>query len=347
MGELSGATPNRAPTKAGGARRRRWPALAHRRIKVVIQIPCFNEEESLPATLAELPRTLEGVDEVEWLVIDDGSTDRTVSVARELGVDHVVNLPENRGLAAAFMAGLRQALRAGADIVVNTDADNQYHAGDIAKLIAPILEGRAEMVIGARPIADTEHFSPLKKRLQRAGSWVVRKVSCTSVPDAPSGFRAISREAALQLNVFNDYTYTLETIIQAGQRGLAVTSVPVRTNGPTRPSRLVRSTASYVWRSTWTILRIFMIYRPRRFFTYLGAVPAAAGVLLGLRYLVLLAMGTTRGHAPSLILAAVLLLGGLASWIFGLVADLLAVNRRLLEDIQEQVRRGALRPEEP
>jgi glycosyltransferase involved in cell wall biosynthesis len=306
--------------------------------KVVIQIPCFNEEETLPVALAELPRSLPGADTVEWLVINDGSSDRTVEVARRHGVDHIVDLPQNQGLARAFQAGLRASLKAGADIVVNTDADNQYHAGDIPKLIEPILAGRAELVIGVRPIRDIEHFSPAKKLMQRLGSWVVRMVSGTDVPDAPSGFRAISRAAALRLNVFNSYTYTLETIIQAGRKGIPVTWVPVRTNPYLRPSRLMRSTVGYVVRSLVTIGRIFMTYKPMRFFAYLGSVPFSAGVLLGMRWVVLYFDDPTRGRVPSLVLAAILLLMGFQVWVLGLIADLMNVNRTLLEELQLSAR---------
>jgi len=302
--------------------------------KLVIQIPCFNEEETLPVALADLPRALPGVDTVEWLVINDGSTDRTVEVARRHGVDHVVDLPQNQGLARAFQAGLRASLKAGADIIVNTDADNQYHAGDIPKLIEPILSGQAELVIGVRPIQDIEHFSPAKKLMQRLGSWVVRMVSDTDIPDAPSGFRAIGRAAALRLNVFNNYTYTLETIIQAGRKGIPITWVPIRTNPYLRPSRLMRSTVGYVVRSFVTIGRIFMTYKPLRFFAYLGVVPFTAGFLLGLRWIFLYFEDPTRTHVPSLILAAILLLMGFQVWVLGLVADLLNVNRTLLEELQ-------------
>ncbi|MEM9504673.1 MAG: glycosyltransferase family 2 protein [Cyanobacteria bacterium P01_E01_bin.43] len=308
-------------------------------VKLIIQIPCYNEEATLGVTLAELPQTLPGVDCVEWLIIDDGSLDRTVEVARACGVKHVVQFPYNQGLAKAFMAGVEASVRAGADIIVNTDADNQYCAADIPKLIVPILQGEADMVLGARPINDIPHFSPLKKRLQGFGSWVVRLASNTQIPDAPSGFRAFSREAALKFNVFNEYTYTLETIIQAGQRGMKVESVPVRTNGYLRPSRLVKSIPSYVQRSLFTILRIFMTYRPLRFFLFAGSVPFSLGFLLGVRWLILYFGGTPRSHVPSLILAAILMLIGFQLWILGLVADLLAVNRKILEDNQLHFRR--------
>lgn len=311
--------------------------------KVIIQIPCYNEEKTLGITLSELPRQLPGVDKVEWLIINDGSQDRTVDVAQSFGVDHIVSFDHNRGLAKGFMAGIEASLKAGADIIVNTDADNQYCAADIEKLIEPILNGRAEMVIGARPIWQTKHFSPIKKMLQNLGSWAVRMASKTQVADAPSGFRAISRNAALQLNVFNEYTYTLETIIQAGQKGMAVTSVPIRTNGYLRPSRLVKSIFSYVQRSLFTILRIFVTYRPLSFFTILGAIPFSIGFLIGVRWLWLYLVffeQTGRSHVPSLILAAILLLMGFQLWIFGLMADLMSVNRKILEDIQLRTRKN-------
>jgi len=308
-------------------------------VKLIIQIPCYNEEATLGLTLSELPRRLPGIDQVEWLVIDDGSWDRTVAVARSCGVHHIVQLPYNQGLAKAFMAGVEAAVRAGADIIVNTDADNQYSAADIPRLMAPILKGEADMVVGARPIQNIPHFSPLKKRLQGFGSWVVRLASNTQIPDAPSGFRAFSREAALKFNVFNEYTYTLETIIQAGQRGMRVASVPIQTNADLRPSRLVKSIPSYVQRSLFTILRIFMTYRPMRFFLMAGTVPFSVGFLIGVRWLILYFGGTPRSHVPSLILAAILMLMGFQLWILGLVADLLAVNRKLLEDNQLHFRR--------
>ncbi|MEB3232329.1 MAG: glycosyltransferase family 2 protein [Leptolyngbyaceae bacterium] len=310
-------------------------------MKLIIQIPCYNEEQTLGLTLAELPRAIPGVDQVEWLIINDGSSDRTVEVAQQWGVDHIVSFEYNRGLAAGFMAGIEACLKAGADIIVNTDADNQYCAADIPKLVTPILNGEAEMVIGERPIRSIPHFSPVKKFLQGFGSWVVRLASNTQIPDAPSGFRAISRHAAIQLNVFNEYTYTLETIIQAGQRGMAITSVPVRTNGDLRPSRLVKSIPTYIQRSVLTIFRIFMVYRPLRFFTLVGGVPFGMGMALCLRWLVLYWFDDpTRVRAPSLIVAAILILAGIQLWILGLVADVLSVNRKMLEDIQLRLRRA-------
>lgn len=312
-------------------------------MKLIIQIPCYNEEATLGITLSELPRHVPGIDRVEWLVINDGSLDKTVEVAKEWGVDHVVNFDRNQGLAKGFMAGIEACLKAGADIIVNTDADNQYNAQDIPKLVEPILDGSADIVIGARPISEIQHFSPLKKLLQKLGSWAVRVASNTTVADAPSGFRAFSRTAALQFNVFNEYTYTLETIIQAGQRGMEIVSVPIRTNGYLRPSRLVKSIAAYVQRSLFTIIRIFITYRPLSFFTLLGSVPLVLGLLLALRWLWLYIFWfevTGRSHVPSLILSAILILIGFQLWVFGLVADLLSVNRKLLEDVQLRLRQA-------
>ncbi|MGH2415093.1 MAG: glycosyltransferase family 2 protein [Microcystaceae cyanobacterium] len=308
-------------------------------MKVIIQIPCYNEEATLGLTLSELPRQIPGVDKVEWLIINDGSIDRTLEVAKACGVDHIVNFEHNRGLAKAFLAGIEASLKAGADIIVNTDADNQYCADDIPKLIEPILEGQYEIVIGARPIQEIRHFSPLKKLLQKLGSLIVRIASNTNIPDAPSGFRAISRNAALQLNVFNEYTYTLEMIIQAGQKEMAITSVPIRTNGYLRPSRLVKSIPAYIKRSILTIIRIFMTYQPLQFFSILGSVPFTIGLILCLRWLWLYLGGTSRAHVPSLVLAAILILIGFQLFMFGLVADLMTVNRKLLEDVQLRLRR--------
>ena len=308
-------------------------------MKLIIQIPCFNEEATLGLTLSELPRQIPGIDQIERLIINDGSTDRTLEVAREHGVEHIVSFPRNQGLARAFLAGIETSLAAGADIIVNTDADNQYCADDIPKLIQPILDGKAEIVIGARDIAATAHFSATKKMLQRIGSWVVRFVSRTDVVDPPSGFRAFSRDAAMRLNVLSKYSYTLETVIQAGQKNIAITSVSIRTNPPLRPSRLMKSTSSYVMHSIWAILRIFMSYSPLRFFIALGSVPFVLGLVLMARWLFIHLSGTPKTHVPSLVVAAVLLLSGVQLVIVGLVADLLSVNRKLLEDIQLRMRR--------
>jgi len=308
-------------------------------MKLIIQIPCYNEAETLGVALAELPRQVEGFDQVEWLVVDDGSSDGTAEVAKKLGVDHIVRHTGNKGLARAFMTGLDNCLRLGADVILNTDADNQYNAADIPKLVRPILEQRAELVVGARPIAAIEHFSPIKKLLQKLGSWVVRTVSNTDIPDAPSGFRAFSRAAAQRLIVFNDYTYTLETIIQAGQKNMAITSVPVRVNGDLRPSRLVKSIPSYIKRSVATIVRIFVIYRPFRFFATIGSVVFLAGFLIGARFLYFYFSGTGSGHIQSLILAAALLGMGFQTILVAFVADILAANRKLIEDVRFKLAR--------
>lgn len=308
-------------------------------MKLIIQVPCYNEEQALGITLDSLPREVSGFEKVEWLIIDDGSTDRTVEVANLYGVDYVVRLPKNQGLAKAFMAGLEASLKAGADIIVNTDADNQYCADDIHKLVEPILSGKAEMVLGSRPILEIERFSFTKKLLQKLGSWAVRAASGTNTPDAPSGFRAISRSAALRLNVFNEYTYTLETIIQAGQKGLAITSVEVGVNEDLRPSRLIKSTTSYVYRSILTIFRIFMTYRPFQFFLVPGLVLFCIGTLIGFRFLFYYFQGFGQGHIQSLILTTILLIMGFQFIMFGLLADLIAVNRKILEDIQWRMRK--------
>ena len=300
---------------------------------LVIQIPCFNEGDTLGITLAALPREVPGFARVDWMVIDDGSTDGTLAVAKAAGVDHIVRLGRNQGLARAFAAGLEAAVRAGADVIVNTDADNQYQADDIPKLTAPILAGEADLVIGARPIVDTPHFSRTKKALQLLGSMVVRMASRTTVVDAPSGFRALSREAALRLHVHGEYTYTLETIIAAGRKRMAVTSVPIRTNPDLRPSRLVRSLPDYVLRSAVTILRSFATYKPLRLFVGIGLVLVAGGIALGLRYLYFAALGQGEGHVQSVILCALLIGMGAFTGLFGILADLIAVNRRLLEKL--------------
>ena len=302
--------------------------------KLIIQIPCYNEAETLAITLAELPRDVPGFHCVEWLIIDDGSDDETVNVAIENGVDYIVRHNQNRGLACAFMSGLDACLHHGADVVVNTDADNQYCAADIPKLTAPVLAGQADMVIGARPISEIEHFSPLKKLLQKIGSWVVRMTSKTNVADAPSGFRAISRSAAQQFVLFSDYTYALETIIQSGQKNISIRSVPIRVNANLRPSRLITSLPAYVRRSILTIVRIFVIYRPARFFGAIALVLFTAGFLLGLRFLIYWSLGHGVGHVQSLILAGALLTIGFQTGLVAILADLIAVNRRLLEEIR-------------
>jgi len=306
-------------------------------MKLIIQIPCFNEAETLAIALNALPRQVAGFDTVEWLIIDDGSTDDTVNVARQNGVDHIVKHAGNKGLAKAFMTGLDACLNLNADVIVNTDADNQYSADDIPLLVAPILEHRAEMVIGERPISTIEHFSPIKKYLQKLGSWVVRVASNPNIPDAPSGFRAMSRETAQKLMVFNDYTYTLETIIQAGQKNITITSVSVRVNEDLRPSRLVKSISSYIKRSIVTIVRIFVIYRPFRFFGTIGSVLFAAGFLLGLRFLYKYLTGDGDGYVQSLILASILMGMGFQTILVAFVTDLLSANRKLLEDLRFKV----------
>jgi len=308
-------------------------------VKLIIQIPCYNEAGTLGVALAALPREVPGFDVVEWLIIDDGSQDDTALVASQCGVDHIVRFTRNQGLAAAFLAGLDACLAAGADVIVNTDADNQYDASHIPALTAPILAGKADMVIGARPIQSIEHFSGLKKRLQNLGSWVVRAASNTRVPDAPSGFRAMSRKAAMELNVFNEYTYTLETIIQAGQKRFAIESIPVAVNGDLRPSRLVRSIPSYVWRSLIVICRIFVTYKPFAVFTAAGASVLALGFALGLRFLYFYLSGQGGGHVQSVILSALLLGVGFFLVIAGIIADLISVNRKLLERIDYRLRR--------
>lgn len=308
-------------------------------MKLIIQIPCFNEESTLAITLAALPRAVSGCDVVEWLIVDDGSTDETAALASRLGVDHVIRHPVNRGLAAAFMTGLDASVGAGADVIVNTDADNQYDARDIETIVRPILDGSAEFVIGARPIESTLHFSWLKRRLQALGSWVVRLASRTSVADAPSGFRALTRDVALRLNVFNSYTYTLETIIQAGRSHIRVVSVPIRTNADLRPSRLVKSIGHYVLRSLTTIVRIFATYRPMLFFWLFGGIFTIAGLALGLRFLAYVAMGEGAGHIQSVVLTALCVILGFLLFMLGFLADLIATNRRLLERIEWRIRK--------
>ncbi|HEX9756169.1 MAG TPA: glycosyltransferase family 2 protein [Nitrospiria bacterium] len=316
-------------------------------MKLIIQIPCFNEETTLPITFEQLPKQFKGVDQVEVLVIDDGSQDRTVEVAQRLGVHHVVRFTNNKGLARAFMAGIDASLKLGADIIVNTDADNQYRAEDIQPLIDPILEGNADLVIGERPIDDIQHFSFTKKKLQRLGSWVVRLVSGTEIPDATSGFRAYSRDAALRLNLLSSFTYTLETIIQAGKQDIAITSVPIRTNPNLRESRLYTSIWSYVKRSGGTIFRIFTMYEPLKVFSLLGGGIFGVGVLIGLRYLYFNWMGQGSGHIQSLILGAALLIIGFQVVVLGLLSDLIASNRKLIEDGLFRIKKIELKQEKP
>lgn len=309
-------------------------------MKLIIQIPCYNEEATLPLTLADLPRELPGVDVIEVLVVDDGSWDRTAEVARELGVQHIVRHTRNRGLAAAFQTGLEAALAAGADIIVNTDADNQYYGPDIGRLVEPILAGRADIVVGDRGVAALAHFSPLKRLLQRLGSAVVARAAGIPIPDATSGFRAFSREAALRLTVLSEYTYTLETLIQAGARGMAVAFVPVRTNPQTRQSRLIRNIPSFLALSAVTILRFYTMYRPLRVFMTIGGVLVAAALILGLRFLYFYAVGRGAGHVQSLILAAILSIVGFQVGLIGLVADAVSMNRKMIEEMVWRGRRG-------
>lgn len=308
-------------------------------MKLIIQIPCYNEAETLMVTLNDLPKQINGIDEIEYLIINDGSTDDTVKVAKEWGVHHIVSFNGNKGLAKGFMAGLDACLKFGADIIVNTDADNQYCGDDIAKLIQPILEEKADMVIGERPIDDTEHFSFLKKKLQHLGSWVVRKASGTDVPDAPSGFRAFSRETAMRINVVNDYTYTLETIVQAGRNKMKVVSVPIRTNPELRQSRLFHSMFGYIKKSVLTILRAVVMYKPLQCFTLVSIIPMVIGFGIGIRFLVFFFNGRGNGHTQSLILACTLLIMGFITFMIGMVADIISANRKILEDTQYHIRK--------
>jgi glycosyltransferase involved in cell wall biosynthesis len=311
-------------------------------MKLIIQIPCLDEEKTLPETLADLPRSLPGVDSVEWLVIDDGSTDRTIEVARANGVDHIVRLTNNKGLAAAFQAGLDASLKLGADVIVNTDADNQYHGGDIAKLVAPILAGDADMVVGDRETDTIDHFSPLKKRLQRLGSAVVRRASETGVPDTTSGFRAYNREAALQMQVVSKFTYTLETIIQAGKMLVAVDHVPVRTNDKTRESRLFPSMWAYVRRNTLSIFRVYTGYEPLRVFAWAAALVAVPAAIIWARFLYFFFQGEGEGHIQSLILGSMLFIVAVQLLALGILGDILAGSRILQQRILERVRRVEL-----
>ena len=308
-------------------------------MKLIIQIPCYNEAETLEIALNDLPKQIDGIDEIEYLIINDGSKDNTVEVARNWGVHYVVNFKQNKGLAKGFMAGIDACLRHGADIIVNTDADNQYCGEDIETIIRPILEGKADMVIGERPIDETEHFSPIKKKLQHLGSWAVRKASHTNIPDAPSGFRAFSRDAAMRLNVVNDYTYTLETIVQAGRSKMAIMSVPIRTNPELRSSRLFHSMWGYVKKSMLTILRAFMWYKPLYCFTMVALIPSLIGLGIAVRFLFFYFNGAGKGHVQSLILACTLLIIGFITFVIGLLADTIAANRRILEDVQYHVRK--------
>lgn len=308
-------------------------------MKLIIQMPCYNEAETLKIALDALPKKIAGIDQIEYLIINDGSKDETVNVARDWGVNYIVNFKRNKGLARGFIAGLDACLKNGADIIVNTDADNQYCADDIEKLVKPILNGTADIVIGERPIDTTEHWSWKKKKFQHLGSWVVRVASNSDIPDAPSGFRAYSRDAALKMNVVNEYTYTLETIIQAGQDKIAMASVPIKTNGELRKSRLFSSMWGYMRRSASVIIRSFAMYKPLKFFSLVGGTAFLLGLLLGIRYLVLLLSGTKGGHIQSLILAAILMMIGFQTIITGLLADIIAANRKILQDVQYRIRK--------
>src|SRR3954453_6511292 len=308
-------------------------------MKLIIQIPCLDEEDTLPVTLADLPREVEGFETVEWLVIDDGSTDRTVEVAREHGIDHIVRLTNNKGLAAGFQAGLDASLKLGADVIVNTDADNQYYGGDIPKLVKPILDGDADMVVGDRQIVNIEHFSPLKKSLQRLGSWVVRRASQTNVPDTTSGFRAYNREAAIQMLVVSKFTYTLETIIQAGKLLVAGDHRPIRPHPKTRESRLFPSMGAYVRRNAVSIFRIYAQYEPLRVFWSLALVIGLASLGVWIRFVVAYAEGNGKGHVQSLILGAVLFIAAVVLWALGVIGDLLAAQRVMTQRTFERVRR--------
>lgn len=308
-------------------------------MKLIIQIPCYNEEKTLPAVIADLPKQIPNVSEIETLVIDDGSADKTYETAKKLGVNHIIRFRRNKGLANGFRAGLDACLKYGADIIVNTDADNQYCGADIAKLVEPIVNGYADMVVGVRPIDQIKEFSWMKKKLQKLGSLVVRMFSHTDVPDATSGFRAFSKEAAMRLNVFSEYTYTLETLIQAGENKLKLMFVPVRVNLKTRESRLFKSIPAYIARSIITMVRVSVLYRPLKYFFYIGSFVFSMGTLLGLRFIYYYLGGTGGGHIQSLILSSVLLTLGFQLIMFALLADVVATVRKLAEDIQLRVKK--------
>lgn len=308
-------------------------------MKLIIQIPCFNEEKTLPLTLKEIPRKFKGVDTVEILVIDDGSTDNTLEVARKEGVDHIVQHTHNKGLAQSFATGLKESLLRDADIIVNTDGDNQYAGEDIQKLIDPVIAGKADIVIGDREVMTVKHFSFIKKWLQRLGSWVVRHLSGTSVPDVTSGFRAFSREAALQISILSKFTYTLETVIQAGKKNMSITHIPVRTNEKLRPSRLFKNIPIYLKRSLETILKVYTLYQPLRVFSIIGSVVFGIGFLISLRFLYFYIVGDSSGHIQSLILSAVFMIVGFQIFVIGLMAELISTNRKFLEDIIYHIRK--------
>jgi glycosyltransferase involved in cell wall biosynthesis len=311
-------------------------------MKLIIQIPCYNEEHTLPQTVNDLPSQIEGIDEIEYMIIDDGSSDKTIEVAKSLGVHHIVVNKNNKGLARTFRKGLDECLKRGADIIVNTDGDNQYAGWDVAKLVVPILEGKADVVVGDRKTNDIEHFSPLKKLLQRVGSYVVKKVSGVKVPDAVSGFRAYSREAALQLNIISPFSYTIEALIQSGKKHMAVTHVPVETNAKTRESRLFTSIPKFIERQVTTILRMYTMYQPLRVFVLLGALITLIGLIPIVRFLIFYMMGDGDGHIQSLILGGVLTLLGIITFLIAIIADLINFNRQLIEQTLEKVRRMEL-----
>lgn len=309
-------------------------------MKLIVQIPCYNEEETISTTLNEIPKKIDGIDDVEILIIDDGSIDKTVEVAKKCGMDHIVSHSKNLGLAKAFATGIKKAVELDADIIVNLDADNQYKASDIPKLIQPILEKKADIVIGARPIEKIKSFSPLKKMLQKLGSYVMRKISGADILDAPSGFRAFTKEAAQKINIFDNYTYTMETIIQAQNKGLTIKSVPIEVNEELRPSRLVKNNFDYIKRSVFTMMRFVIIYKPFRFFMKLSLILLFLGLILGFRFVYFYITESGQGHIQSLILCAILILMAVQSLFFAVIADLLAINRKLLEDIQIKVQKN-------
>jgi len=312
-------------------------------MKLIIQIPCYNEEKTLPVTLKDIPRNYEGIKKVEILIINDGSTDKTVEVAKKAGVNHVVSFTKNKGLAESFTAGIDACLRLGADIIVNTDGDNQYNGRDIEKLIKPILAGEADVVVGDRNVNAIQHFSFIKKKLQSIGSWMIRQMSGTNIPDVTSGFRAFSRDAALRLNVISRFTYTLETIIQAGKSNIALTHVPIQINPPLRPSRLFRSIRSYIKRSLATITRIYALYEPMKFFFIIGGTIFGVGFIVSMRFLYFFIIRQGEGHIQSLILSAVLMIVGFQVIMIGLLSDIISANRRLLEDILYRIRKMELK----
>lgn len=317
-------------------------------MKLIIQIPCYNEAETLETALNDLPRQIDGIDEIEYLIINDGSSDDTEKIALAWGVNYIVHFKRNLGLAKGFLAGIDLALRNGADIIVNTDADNQYSGADICRLVEPILKKEADIVVGERPIDEIEEFSFAKKKLQRFGSWVVRLASKTDIPDAPSGFRAYSRKAAMRVNVHNEYTYTLETIVQAGRNKMAITSVPVHTNPGLRKSRLFSSIPAYIKKSMLTILRAVLMYKPMKVFTLIGSVFMLGGIIIGIRFLLFFFAGNGSGHVQSLILATMMIIIGFQTFVTGLQADIISANRKLLEDIQFRVKKlefGLLDPD--